>query len=75
MCQNGTSAGKSESITGKQLQESIEASEAAWKSKIETVWTITGSSNQKLSKSTNEMKEIRLSAEQECETNNAFELD
>ena len=63
------------SIEGKQLQESIEASEAAWRSKIETVWTITGQSNQKATESTNEMKEMSASAEQECETNKAFELD
>ena len=66
---------KSKSIAGKQLQESIEASEAAWRSKIETVWTITGSSNQKATESTNEMKEISEPAEQECKTNRAFELD
>ena len=63
------------SIEGKQLQESIEASEAAWRSKIETVWTITGQSNQNATESTNEMKEINASAERECETNKAFELD
>ena len=63
------------SIEGKQLQESIEASEAAWRSKIETVWTISGQSNQKATESTNEMKEISAPAEQECETNKAFELD
>ena len=63
------------SIVGKQLQESIEASEAAWRSKIETVWTISGQSNQKATESTNEMKEISASAEQQCETNKVFELD
>ena len=63
-------------LAGKQLQESIEASEAAWRNKIETVWTITGSTNHKGSEIVNEMKEISSSgssADENSQTNKAFD--
>ena len=63
-------------MSGKQLQESIEASEAAWRNKVETVWTISGSNNNKTSETSSEMKEVassNSSADENSQTNKAFD--